>query len=197
MPRRPPAPFRQCGQNLLIQHKGEFAGNARHANKNRALLFDHETRCGSHRVLEDLSTGRKIGLLSIGFVHLSAYPGEEGVDDFERGFVELEFPAECLGEHLGGEIIPGRPKAAGHQKDVAARSPSQECVAHIAGIVAHRTLVMAFNIELQQTRSDERLVGIDDFAAQHFITDGQYLGLHPAAPPGLPGCEALGFEPRK
>src|SRR5206468_1880025 len=50
------------------------------------------------------------------------------------------------------------------------------------GHVAHRRVVVRLDVEREQSVGQERLVRIDDLAAQELVADREHFGLHRARP---------------
>ena len=99
--------------------------------------------------------------------------------------MQLEFAAEGLGQCFDGDVVPRRAEAPGHEHDVDPTRRPQEGIGHVHRVVVHRTVEARVHIDVEQPLGEERLVRVDDLAAQQFIADRNYFGDH-APPPGNP-----------
>ncbi len=161
----------------IFHHRFHLARDARQHDQMRGMTAQRhrhsEAWRGAERILNDGRTLGEVGLLEIVLGHRAADRREQFFHVIDGGLVATQLHSRDARDRFGGQVIGGRPDAAGRNHDVALFDRRAPRPFQTIGNVADRQHRDQVDANFRELVGKVVGVGIDDLAGSDFVAGGK------------------------
>ena len=166
----------QIGDRPVLQHGPHFKGRTGQHQHIHTLCFKGAAGGGAHRIVEDHAIGGKLRLLAVVFRHGQVdVPGKVVPDRLQHILPQHQRLAKGLADGLLGEIVVGRPQAAGGEDDIRPFPGNLQRLTQPLRVVAHHSVPEHVDAYAAESLRDLLRVGVDNVAEKQLRAYGNDL----------------------
>ena len=166
----------QIGKRPVFEHRPHLKGRAGQHQHMDAIGFKGAAGGCSHRVCENRAVLRELRLLAVVFRHGQVdVPGKVVPDRLQHILPQHQRLAKGLADGLLGEIVVGRPQAAGGEDDIRPFPGNLQRLTQPLRVVAHHSVPEHVDAYAAESLRDLLRVGVDNVAEKQLRAYGNDL----------------------
>ena len=167
----------QIGKRMAAQHSAHLMGRSRQHEHVNAVLLKGAARGSAHRIPKDHTARRQLCLLGVVLRHGGMHSSLIKFPDFLQNIpVQNQGLAEDFADGLLGQVVIGRPQAAGGDENIRPAAGNIQSLLQPDGVVAHHSVPEDIDAQGGEALGNLLGIGVGDVSQQQFGADGNNFG---------------------